>query len=66
MASDEAFAQLLIVSGIEVLSCVIFTFYMDWEVVGRRGAMLTAWGLVCVSSALAVLLKGDQQLFQVC
>ena len=61
---DEAFAQLLIVSGIEVLSCVAFTFYMDWEVVGRRGAMLTAWFLVCVSSALAVSVKADRQMFQ--
>ena len=64
IAPDEAFAQLLVVSLLEVLCCIAFTFYMDWELVGRRGAMLTAWILVCVCSILAISLKADRALFE--
>lgn len=29
-----------------MVSVIIFTFYMDVELIGRRGAMLTTWFLV--------------------
>jgi MFS transporter, putative metabolite:H+ symporter len=64
VAPDEAFGQLMVVSVVEVMSCIAFTFYMDLELVGRRGAMLTAWFLVCVCSILAISLKADRALFE--
>jgi len=64
VAPDEAFGQLMVVSVVEVMSCIAFTFYMDLELVGRRGAMLTAWFLVCVCSILAISMKADRALFE--
>jgi putative MFS transporter len=64
VAPDEAFGQLMVVSVVEVMSCIAFTLYMDLELVGRRGAMLTAWFLVCVCSILAISLKADRALFE--
>lgn len=62
---EEAFGQLLIVSGVEIGCCIVFTFYMDFELVGRRGAMLTAWTLTCVCSLIALGVKDNQQAFQI-
>ena len=53
-----------LVSCVEIGVCMAFTLYMDLELVGRRGAMLTAWFLVCVCAALAPALERDQPAFK--
>ena len=38
-------------------------FYMDINLIGRRGAMLTGFGLVSAASLLAIAVKGDEHSF---
>jgi MFS family permease len=64
VSTEEAFTELLLVNCVEVAACLIFMFYMDVEAVGRRGAMLTAWGLVVLCSCVAIFVDGNRLVFQ--
>jgi|LauGreDrversion2_3_1035106.scaffolds.fasta_scaffold278946_1 hypothetical protein len=52
------------VSCVEIAVCIASTFFMDLKFVGRRGAMLTAWGLALVSAALALVFERHEALFK--
>ena len=59
-SQEEAFGQLLLVSAVEVSCCIVFTFYMDCPLVGRRGAMLTAWLLSSLLCMIAMCVRSHQ------
>jgi hypothetical protein len=52
------------VSCLEIAVCIAFTFFMDLQFVGRRGAMLTAWGVALVSAALALVFERQEAPFK--
>jgi len=61
----EAYTAVMLNSLAEMGVIIAMMFYMDFEYIGRRGAMITGFALVCVASLFAMAEEQDETMFKI-